>query len=347
MSKSNFNPYAQHLIGTPFRSKPQSDSQARLERMHLRVLSELSLNRFKWMGVPPEIDPRFIETTLFYNAYGVFYRDDRFGKYVFTKATSQGRLNMYDNPTQFRSIAVNYPGLTVSTSKPRIDGNGNFIAGTAVPIWSNMLRIPDMDIVQIYASRLAKTDRTIDINLENARINKVIKSNKRNRLSMTNIGREVEQGNNHIEVDGQMTDLKDIDVLDMGINPDHIEKLDIIRTRIMNQALNLLGIDTSNQDKKERLVADEVNAGQDQALLVRYVNLSERQKACQRINALYGTKIWVEYNTEIDQMVSIPDFAKESLEDEGYEVNDSAGFEEDESQLTDPRELMDKDTDNE
>lgn len=316
--------YDKHLRNTPFRNKPQADEQARLERMHLRFLSELSVNRFRWIGLPPEIDPRFVETTLFYNGFGLFFRDFRFSKYVFSKATTQGRLDMYDNPNLFRPVATNYPSVNVRTLKQGVDSAGRPVVGRGIPIWSNYLRMPDLDIVLIGAKRLANLDRTIDINTENARLNKFVLSRERNRLSMDNISREIEQGSNNIKVKSAMqTDMEDIKVLDLGVNPDNIEKLDILQTRHFNKICTMLGIDTSNQDKKERLVADEVKANADQALMVRYVNLQARQQACNKIREIYGLDVWVEYNTEIDKMVSIPQYAVSALEAEGFEVDDT------------------------
>lgn len=311
--------YDAHLRHTPFRSKPQADEQAKLERIHMRMLSELSVNRFKWIGLPDDIDPRFLETTLFYNGFGLFFRDFRFSKHMFTKATSNGRLDFYDNPTRFRAIATNYPSLEVFARKSTL------LAGRGIPIWSNYLRMPDLDLVALYSKRLAIADRTIDINLENARLNKFVASSDRNRLSMDNISREIEQGSNNIKVQNLQPGAKvtdNITVLDLGINPDHIEKLHIIRTKLFNDVCTNLGIDNFSGEKKERVVSAEVDAGADQTLMVRYANLNARQDACRLIKKVYNLDIWVEYNTEIDKMVSIPNYAKTQLEKEGYDVNE-------------------------
>lgn len=331
MSKTNRLPggadhiYAEHLQGTPFRRKPQGDEQAELERLHLRTLSELSLNRFKWMGLPEEIDPRFMEINLFYNAFGLFFRDHRFAKYVFTRASIAGGLDMYDNPNYMQAIGVNYPTTRVSMRRVTVDEKNEPIAGIGVPVYSNYLRMPDLDIVRVYSKRLAISDRTIDINTINARQTKLVYHNERTRLSIENLDREVEQGNNSIKVraGGQFGDdvNKHIGVLDMGINPDQIERLQISRTRFFNDACTLLGIDNSNQDKKERVVADEVNANADQALMVRYVNLQARQQACETINRIYGLDVWVEYNTMVDKLVQkLPEHALDDLAEKGFET---------------------------
>jgi hypothetical protein len=65
--------------------------------------------------------------------------------------------------------------------------------------------------------------------------------------------------------------------------------------------MGYLGIDNANQDKKERLVADEVDANDSQTSLMRNVNLQARQEACLLINKIYGLDVWVEYNTEVEK----------------------------------------------
>src|SRR5690606_31619781 len=89
-------------------------------------------------------------------------------------------------------------------------------------------------------------------------------------------------------------------------NPDHIEKLSIVRARLWNECMGLLGINNSNQDKKERLVSDEVKANDDQVSSSRRVNLNARQDAAEHINSVYGLNISVDYYSEIDAQLPAP-----------------------------------------
>jgi len=87
--------------------------------------------------------------------------------------------------------------------------------------------------------------------------------------------------------------------LDLGINEHALEKLHIVRTRLWSECMGLLGINNANQDKKERLVASEVDANDDQVSSMQYVNLNARRQACHMINARYGLDVSVEYNAQI------------------------------------------------
>jgi hypothetical protein len=96
-----------------------------------------------------------------------------------------------------------------------------------------------------------------------------------------------------------MEGIQAIQVFDMGINPDTIEKLDIVRARQWNVCMGLLGIDNANQDKKERLVESEVGANDEQTDSMKFVNLNARRQAAEAINEVFNLDVSVDYNTKI------------------------------------------------
>lgn len=318
--------FDQHLAGTIFhgyfRGKPSNDRQSLFERMYLRILTELSANRFKWPGMPEEVPIRFVEMNLFRSAFQLFFHDGRLDKYVVTRAARSGEIDMYDDPTSWNTAARNYPNVRVSATKALPIPETTVAIGQGVPIWANYLRVPDMDIVATYSYRLAILDRTIEINSENARQNKIIPTTRRQQLTHSNIAREVANGNNTIQIAGTMSDLEFMKVLDLAIDGQLLDSLQVLRAKTWSECMGLLGIDNANQEKKERLVRAEVGANDDQASLMRYVNLNARREACRKINEIYGLNIWVDYNTEIDKLVGLPNFAKMALEMEGYTVSD-------------------------
>lgn len=280
--------FTNHLYGSPFKSNPADNRHAVIERMYQRILTELASNRFKWTGLPEEIDVRFLELNLFYHALSIFYFDDKYDKYMALKGGGTNYLNMLDNPTAFYVIGNNFVGHTVS-------------AENCVPIWANQLRVPDNDIVSIYAHKLANMDRTIEINSANARQTKVIVSGENQRLTMTNINRQIDEGQNGISVAGPLQDLQFVQALDLGVNPDTIEKLDIVRARQWNVCMGLLGIENANQDKTERLVGGEIDANNAQTASMRFVNLNQRRVAAAAISKKYNLNVTVDYWTSAEK----------------------------------------------
>lgn len=281
--------YGPHLSGgRDYAYNPSDNELAVYERMYMRILSEMCINRFKWIGLPDEINERFLELTLFRQALSIFYWDNEYDHYMALRGASYGPLNMYDEPTSFR-----------------VTGNSTFVGKDlsdkeCVPIWANVLRLPDADIVLTYAKRLANMDRTIDINSKNARRTKVIVANENQRHSAANINNEIEKGSPSIWVNAAGMDLlNNLTALDMGVDPRTIEFLQVSRTRMWNDCMQLLGLNYANQDKRERLVADEVHGNDEQVGNMRAVNLNERKRAARAINKMFGLSVDVKYRVDI------------------------------------------------
>lgn len=289
------------LYGTKFANNPANNREAVMERMYFRILSELAANRFKWEGLPDEIDVRFMEVTLLYRALSVFYFDTEYDKYFALQGAPANQVNMLQNPTAFVVVGNDFVSKTLSYKK-------------CVPIWANYMRTPDLDIISIYAHKLANVDRTVEINVANARQNKVVAASDNQRLSMVNINRQIDEGQNLIQVNGAIQDMAFIQALDLGINPDLLDKVHILRTRLWNECMGLLGIDNANQDKKERLVSAEVDANDDQTANMRYVNLNARRKAADDINKMFpNLNVTVSYHTD-DDNAEIPDLEDDEAE---------------------------------
>lgn len=298
----------------PFANNPAVNRETFIYRVIERNISELAVNRFKWTGLPDSIDPRFLEITLLFNGLSVFYWDDRFNKLLAVKASPTGYVNFMDWPTSYTVIG---PGTRIND----VNGNATFMPKTlsgfipfmeykdgeaerkAIPMWPNYFRRAEIDTIELYASRLATTDMTLEINTKNARQNKVVTSTSNTQLSMVNLVRQIDQGVNVIQPkDAGMMD--NIAVVDLGIDPDIFDKLSILRTRWWNECMGLLGIDNANQDKKERLVSAEVGANDSQTDSMRFVALNARKQAAEYINTVFGDKldeeIDVEFNAEVE-----------------------------------------------
>lgn len=274
-----------------------------IEQYNIRILTEMCMSRFKWSGMPVEIDPRFIEFELFSSGLVLWGYDSYYKKHTALRGASLGFPNLYDNPTSYRTYGngTGYPETTVTNAE-------------VVPIWANALRRTDQDIIQVYAWRLANIERTIEINVNNARHTKIIGANANTVLGMKNLSQQIDEGIPEIVVSkDQMENLGSITALDLGVHPDQIEKLDILHTRTWSKVMGLLGIDNANQDKKERLVSSEVDANAQQVYSIKRMNLNERQKAVRKIQRRYpelselAVDFWVDDMPESGDSSTGPD----------------------------------------
>jgi hypothetical protein len=309
--------YAPHLNGVRnlFANNQANTEQAIIERMYMRVLTELASNRFKWEGLPPSIDARFMELTLFRYALSIFYYDEDYVNYFALQGGAAGQLNMMNNPLAFRVVGNgSFVGKTLSAvptvqevvTMPMGDNgrrtkNIELVRKDAecVPIWANYLRVPDLDIVMIYSKKLADIDRSIEINAHNARRTKVLVSSENQKLTNVNINRQIDEGQPFVHVKkGMGVDNDILTAVDMGVDPDSVVNLHILKVRLWGECMGLLGINNANQDKKERMVESEVSSNDAQVSAMRAVNLNARQMACDSINSLYNLNVSVDYVVE-------------------------------------------------
>jgi hypothetical protein len=64
--------------------------------------------------------------------------------------------------------------------------------------------------------------------------------------------------------------------------------------------MTFLGINNANMNKRERLVDDEVQANNEQIMYSADVMLKARERACKRINEIFGLNISVELRNKPD-----------------------------------------------
>ena len=79
--------------------------------------------------------------------------------------------------------------------------------------------------------------------------------------------------------------------------------------------MTFLGIDNINQDKKERMVASETLGNLGNVEAQRNVMLNSRRQAVDKINAMFGTNIEVDYRQNIKPVISDTYTIKENIEE--------------------------------
>lgn len=307
--------YAPHLNGGR-RNNPANNRQIAHERMYMRVLTEMAANRFDWQGLPDEINKRFLEWNLVYRALTVFYKDPEYDRYVVAQGSGVGHTNYVDEPVSFTVIG---PGIGAGHAKtlkalPWRDEAGTRFEPECVPIWANFSRYPDLDIIMLYAHKLAKIDRSIEITADNMRKTKVVAAPESERLSYVNVLKQIAEGQEAVFGTTALQDLAGaVSVLDLGVATGTLSELQIGRAKLWSECMGLLGINNANQEKKERLVAAEVGANDEQVQATRNVALNARQFACEQINQLYGLNVSVDFKT--------PPAVEGAEESDGKETN--------------------------
>jgi hypothetical protein len=274
--------------GAGYKLNPVQTRETQLIAMYERILIEMCSNRFNWVGMPDTVDLRFLEMTLLRDALTVFYFDEEFQRFMTLRATGLGEVNMYDNP-------VGYTVYGNQVFSRQLSGN------ECVPIWANQTRIPDWDIISMYSQRLAALDRTLEINMLSARHPFVFAVNNNEYNSMVQAFNKVVEGQPVIfgtEALSAESMAEKISLFDIGYKPNQIKDVMDAKVRTWNETLTLLGIMNVNSEKRERMVVEEASGASGQVLAMRAVALNERQRACERINKMYGLDVMCQWNLD-------------------------------------------------
>lgn len=250
---------------------------------YLNRLTELSVSMFEWKNLPPTVDARYLELHLFETGSMVYFDDDVIGNLCLDCLPS-GRLDVYGNPVIRRAYSGynNYQKLLKESN--------------SVIIWNNYLHTNSILEVKMFARRLYNLDRIIDVNANAQKTPVLIQGTEQQRLTLKNLYKEFD-GNSPFIFGDKNLDLNSLKCLQTGA-PYVCDKLYNLKQMYWNEALTYLGINNSGAQKRERMLAIESSQAQGGTISSRYSRLQSRREAVEKINAMFGTNIEVNYRED-------------------------------------------------
>ena len=259
---------------------------------YLDRLKLLAVSLFKWKGLDDVAGfgaSRFLELSLYENGRACFVKDESKG-YLALKVNPMDKLNVYNLPVKVLAWSIGY--------------NKTYAFDDVVYIMNNELELPTANTLSLFAYRLYETERTIDVNLIAQKTPVLIEGDTKTILTLKNVYMQY-SGNTPFIFGNKQFDISNkLNVLKTDA-PYLVDKLELHKHEIWNEALTYLGIDNANTDKKERLITDEVESNND--LISYYLNCfyRTRKQACDLINERYGLSIEIELNKEITNLLNI------------------------------------------
>lgn len=259
--------------------------------MFMWRLMNLAISVFKWDNLPEGVDERMLEFWLLRDGFVGFFYDEALKSderrrapegYAVLPMMIQGQWDIYEYPRDRRAYAVN--GFNYECTEDN-----------SVIIFQNYLRVPMWLTLWQYASRLAETQRTIDINCKQQRTARIIRCSEDQRLTYLNAAKEVDEGRPWVHGDKNF-DLDAFQVFDTT-TPYVANELQTYKHQLWNEALTYLGIENVNTDKKERLISDEVVNNMGDVEAERFTRLNARKQACDEINRLFGLDVKVDFRS--------------------------------------------------
>ena len=248
-------------------------------------LSLLARVVFKWENLPNNIDEKWIEQFLYSEGKCMFFKHSELGLMV-ASCNDNGSLNPYNEPTDLIPVIPNHTNSTLKSYE-----NGS----ECVLIRNNDDMLPTSRTIKLYAYKLAELDRTIDVNIKAQKTPILIKCTDKQRVTLTNVYRQY-QNNMPVIFGTKDLELSEIGVLNTSA-PVVFPELEVQKHSVWNECMSFLGINNANQDKRERLVDDEVQANDEQIQMFAHIMLKSRERACEEINRIFNTDIKVSFRS--------------------------------------------------
>jgi hypothetical protein len=255
--------------------------------MYYQRLRDYALNIFEWSGLPESINVRFLETTMIDEGRCVFFEDKTLG-FLALPVQYGGKVNVYNEPTEYKAVTVHY--------------NKDLTPDNAVIMYGMYSRQTLAQIIRLFARRLYQVERTMDVNIQAQKTPVLILADETQRLTLQNMYMQYDGNEPFIFGNKNGFDKESITVLQTEA-PFVSDKLQTYKHNLWNEAMTFLGVGNAKQDKKERLVADEVSANDEQIQGARYIMLNARQDACKAINKMFGLNVSVDFKLNIKDEV--------------------------------------------
>lgn len=257
---------------------------------YLDRLKMLAISLFEWENLDEIVGfgaSKFLERVLYKNGRACFIKDETKG-FMVLKANPCDKFNIYYLPEKVECFSLGY--------------NKKYDFDDIVYIMNNLLEKPTFATLQLMAYRLFDTERTIDVNLTAQKTPVLIEGDHKTILTLKNVYMQY-SGNTPFIFGNKQFDISNkLNVLKTDA-PYLIDKLELHKHEIWNEALTFLGIDNANTDKKERLITDEVESNNE--LISYYLNCfyKTRKEACELINKKFlkdnDKKLSIKLNTDV------------------------------------------------
>ena len=255
-------------------------------------IMNLFINRFKWDGLPPEIEPFYIERVLFFDGLGSFIYDDIVDMFAFTKVNLSGTYDIYNIPTDRWAYANN--GYLKEYGKTN-----------SVIVWDSATAYPYCNSAMMYAEEMANVWRTRGINMFAQRTPVALASSDDEKLTYQVLGDEYSNYVPIVRISDTLN-LKNLQAITLNA-PYVVDKLEDEITVLWGRVLTDLGYESNPSEKRERLISDEVAGNNGQAEAFRNIGLALRKRAIDACNKLFGWNASVEFRSELPTPLNKPE----------------------------------------
>ena len=248
--------------------------------MYREEMLTLAENVFEFKNLPEFIDVSYLNKTLLRNGSIAFFKDEVLGLIALPYDVI-GNFDIYGRPQNIMCRAANgtyYKRLSQDEFVIMYDNNGRY------PIY--------LDICQM-AERIALSKRTIDVNIVQQRTPRIWKTSQDKKRTLQDMLANIDGMEENIAT-YESIDIDDMNVV-LAPAPFVADKIDMHLDKEWAEFYRLIGVANLIEQKKERMIRDEMSASQGGTIASRFSRFEPRKRAIDEINKKFGTNIEVSY----------------------------------------------------
>lgn len=247
--------------------------------MYFRQMLTLAENVFEFKNLPEIIDVSFLNKVLLRQGSIAFFKDEVLGL-IALPYTNIGKEDVYGRPTTIEVHGDNSYRKKLRPDEYVImyDNNGRY------PLY--------LDICQM-AERISLCVRTEDVNIVHQRTPRVWKTSKDKELSLKNAINEIDSMEENV-VAYESLDIEDMNVV-LAPAPYVTDKIDLHLKELWAEFFRLIGVANLQEQKRERVIVDEMVASQGGTIASRFSRFEPRKEAIEKINKKFNAEIQVQY----------------------------------------------------
>ena len=248
--------------------------------MYRQEMLTLAENVFEFKNLPEFIDVSYLNRVLLRNGSIAFFKDDVLGL-IALPYDVMGNFDIYGRPLSIMARAAN------GTYFRKLN-EGEFVI-----MYENNGRKPIfMDICQM-AERISLSKRTIDVNIVQQRTPRIWKTSQDKKETLKHMLSEIDGMEENIAT-YESIDIDDMNVV-LAPAPFVADKIDMHLDKEWAEFYRLIGVANLIEQKKERMIKDEMSASQGGTIASRFSRFEPRKRAIDEINKKFGTNIEVSY----------------------------------------------------
>lgn len=247
-------------------------------QVNIDMLLAIAVNRFRWEGLPPTCDPRYLEMQLHRSGIATICHDaDTPDVWQTLMAAPQGEWNDYGIPTEWRARGYNDTDYKVTPA-------------TGELVYYSQTRLNPWGAIMQYAVKLTHIQRTSDVNLMHQQHPWVMLMPREKQMELINVFKQISGYEPAILGDSANKALLELNegncfTLDLKV-PFLGKELTEQYQNVLNQYLLFMGVPHIMFEKSERMITEEATAGNSTTNILLKNCLDARRWACKQLREL-------------------------------------------------------------